>query len=574
MKITTHTSVHSFFKPYIPVMIPAFLLVAIGITAELYIPMMTQKAIDSGIGRSDTRFTAICGAGIILLAFIRALFQNFANILFTGASSKVTKDLRSAIFRHVFSLEFSRIDKLQTGRLMTRIYSDTSQIRRLSSFGFRMMFQGILLVVGSNFMIFRIDVKIGFLVLLLTLVNAAFFTFFSFSARKMFLRVQNQLGRLNSTIQQNFAGISVVKIFSAEEKETENFDEESEKLKNLSIKVGRLMATAFPLFMLVINLGILLILQIGGTQVVGGKLALGNLVALTNYLFMIMFPLMMLGMSMTIFAQASASSQRIKEILTIPRDDRQINPSSSITGGSVKIRGMTFSHDKNSPLLKDLNLDIRKGETLGVIGLTGSGKTTLLNLVAGFYFPDEGSVEIDGFATAEIPKNEFRDKISVVFQNPAIFKMTVRENILFDSDGISNDELDEISDISELNDFIKTSDEGFNQEIMPRGVNISGGQRQRIAIARALVSNKPLLLLDDSFSSLDRITESRLLDKLLRYRSGMTTVIVSQKISSIKKADRIAFLSDGKIISVGNHSEMLENCELYKEVYTSQGYET
>lgn len=574
MKTTTNKSVHSFFKPYIPVMIPAFLLVAIGIAAELYIPMMTQKAIDSGIGKSDTRFTVICGAVIILLAFIRALFQNFANILFTGASSKVTKDLRSALFRHVFSLEFSRIDKLQTGRLMTRIYSDTSQIRRLSSFGFRMMFQGILLVAGSNLMIFRIDVKIGFLVLLLTFVNAAFFTFFSVSARKMFLRVQNQLGRLNSTIQQNFAGISVVKIFSAEEKETENFDEESEKLKNLSIKVGRLMATAFPLFMLVINLGILLILQTGGTQVVGGKLALGNLVALTNYLFMIMFPLMMLGMSMTIFAQASASSQRIKEILSIPRDDRQINPSSSITGGSVKIRGLTFSHDKNTPLLKDLCLDIRRGETLGVIGLTGSGKTTLLNLVAGFYFPDKGSVEIDGFSTAEIPKNEFRDKISVVFQNPALFKMTVRENILFDSDGISNDELDEISDISELNDFIKTSDEGFNQEIMPRGVNISGGQRQRIAIARALVSNKPLLLLDDSFSSLDRITESRLLDKLLRYRAGMTTVIVSQKISSIKKADRIAFLSDGKIISVGNHSEMLENCDLYKEVYTSQGYET
>ncbi|MBN1619158.1 ABC transporter ATP-binding protein [candidate division WOR-3 bacterium] len=574
MKTADNVSVYGFFKPHLRVLIPAFLLVAVGIIAELFIPMVTQKAIDSGIARADVRLTVICGLGIIALALTRAGFQNFANILFTGASSKVTKELRSALMKHVFSLEFSRIDKLQTGRLMTRVYSDTSQIRRLSSFGFRMMFQGILLVVGSNIMIFRIDIKIGFLVLLLTLINASLFAFFAVSARKLFLKVQNQLGKMNSTIQQNFAGISVVKIFSAEEKEIENFGAEADKLKNLSVKVGKLMATAFPLFMLVINLGILIILQVGGKEVLSNRLAIGNLVALTNYLFMIMFPLMMLGMSMTIFAQASASSQRIKEILSIPRDERETYSEALIKRGKVKIRGLSFSHTEGASLLSGLDLDIREGETLGIIGLTGCGKTTLLNLIAGFYFPQEGGIEIDGVETSRIPVSELRNKIAVVFQNPVLFRMSVKDNILFDADRISDDELDEISDISELNDFVNASSGGMELEIMPRGINISGGQRQRIAIARALVSNKPVLLLDDSFSSLDRITESRLLDKLLRYRAGMTTVIVSQKISSIKKADRIAFLHGGKIINAGKHSEMLEECKLYREVYTSQGYET
>ncbi|MBN1150621.1 ABC transporter ATP-binding protein [candidate division WOR-3 bacterium] len=573
MNPDTKKTVKEFFKPYFWVIVTAFLLVGIGITAELSIPSMTQKAIDLGIGKSDVRYTVFCGIVIIVLAISRAIFQNFANILFTGASSRVTRDLRSSLFRHVFSLEFSDIDKLQTGRLMTRIYSDTSQIRRLSSFGFRMMFQGLFLIIGSNIMIFRIDSKIGFIVLALTLLNAVFFTFFSIAAKKIFLAIQNQLGKLNSTIQQNFSGISVVKIFSAEQREIENFDKESEKLKKLTVKVGRLMGTAFPLFMLVINIGILLILQVGGTGVVNENLEIGKLVALTNYLFMIMFPLMMLGMSMTIFAQASASSQRIREILSIPLNDKKPDSSFTIKRGKVKIRGLVFSHEKDTTLLNGLDLDIYEGETLGIIGLTGSGKTTLLNLISGFYTASKGIIEIDGNDIESIPKKELREKISVVFQNPVLFKMTVRDNITFSSEKIKDDELEDISEISELNDFVKTSEYGFDLEIMPRGINVSGGQRQRIAIARALVSNKPLLLLDDSFSSLDRITESRLLDKLLKYRINLTSVIVSQKISSIKKADRIAFLHNGKIIAQGDHQQMIKECDLYREVYLSQGYE-
>lgn len=573
MNPNTKKSVKEFFKPYFWPLISAFILIGIGITAELSIPSMTQKAIDNGIGKSNVNYTVFCGIIIIFLALARAIFQNFANVLFTYASSSVTRDLRSALFRHIFSLEFSDIDKLQTGRLMTRIYNDTSQIRRLSSFGFRMMFQGLFLIIGSNLMIFRIDTKIGYIVLALTVINAVFFTFFSMTAKKIFLAIQSQLGKLNATIQQNFSGISVVKIFSAEEREIENFDKESEKLKKLIIRVGRLMGTAFPLFMLVINLGILLILQVGGTMVVSKSFEIGKLVALTNYLFMIMFPLMMLGMSMKIFAQASASSQRIREILTIPLEDKKSDFSLTIKRGWVKIRGLVFSHEKDIPLLNGLDLDIYGGETLGIIGLTGSGKTTLLNLIAGFYYPLEGTIEIDGHDICDISKKELREKISVVFQNPVLFKMTVRDNITFSSEKIKDDELEEISEISELNDFVRASEYGFDLEIMPRGINVSGGQRQRIAIARALVSNKPLLLLDDSFSSLDRITESRLLDKLLKYRKGLTSVIVSQKISSIKKADRIAFLHNGKIIAIGDHQQMLKGCELYREVYISQGYE-
>ncbi len=566
-------SIIKYFKPYTPYLLIAFLLVAIGASAELMIPMMTKRAIDNGIAQSNIKIIIISGLLIISFALLRGLFTNLANLVFTDISTKVTKDLRQFLFNHVLTLSFAEVDSLQTGKLMTRIYNDTMQMRRLLSFGFRMLFQGILMIIGSLIMIFKINNQIGFIILVLALINSILFTLFATKAKKLFLAIQRQLDKLNSTIQQNLAGISVVKSFVAEDREIEIFNSEVTDLMDKRIQVGKLLSAAFPLLVFIVNFGVLIILWRGGADVIEGSAKIGSLIALVNYIFMIMFPLMMLGMVMTMFAQAGASIKRIKEIFSIRSSFNPTGSGAKVVDGNIILNNIHFAYPDRTRVLCGLSLNVRAGEFIGIIGSTGSGKSTLLSLIAGFYRQTEGDLRIDGNTIEEIGLKELRDKLSIVFQNPILFKMSLRNNISYGNSHCSDEEINKVVKISLVDNFIKKLPGGLNSEITERGMNLSGGQRQRVAIARALINNKPILILDDAFSSLDRITESRVIDNILQYRKRKTTLIISQKISSLKRADRIAILEDGKISDIDSHHNLLKNNSTYRDIYISQGYE-
>jgi len=566
-------SIIKYFKPYTPFLLFAFFLVAIGVSAELMIPMMTERAIDNGIAPSNTKIIIISGLLIIAFALLRGLFTNLANLVFTDTSTKVTKDLRQYLFDHVLTLSFAEVDSLQTGKLMTRIYNDTMQMRRLLSFGFRMLFQGILMIIGSLIMIFRINHQIGFIILILAFINSILFTLFATKAKKLFLIIQKQLDKLNSTIQQNLAGISVVKSFVAEDREIEIFNSEVTDLMGKRIQVGKLLSAAFPALVFIVNFGVLIILWKGGADVIEGSAKIGSLIALVNYIFMIMFPLMMLGMVMTMFAQAGASIKRIKEIFSIKSSFNPTGSGAKVIDGNIELNDIHFAYPDRTRVLCGLSLNIHAGEFIGIIGSTGSGKSTLLSLISGFYRQTEGDIKIDGNTIEELGLKELRNKLSVVFQNPILFKMSLKNNISYGNPHCSDDEIDEVVRISQVDNFIKKLPEGLNSEITERGMNLSGGQRQRVAIARALINNKPILVLDDAFSSLDRITESSVIDNILLYRKGKTTLIISQKISSLIRADRIAILEDGKITDIDTHQNLLKNNSTYRDIYISQGYE-
>ncbi|KQC13339.1 MAG: hypothetical protein APR63_00805, partial [Desulfuromonas sp. SDB] len=398
------------------------------------------------------------------------------------------------------------------------------------------------------------------------------FSLFALKAKNLFLIAQQQLDKLNSTIQQNLAGISVVKSFVAEDQEISIFNEEADRLKDQRIQVGKLLSAAFPTLLFVVNFGVLMVLWRGGADVIEGSMDIGALIALINYIFMIMFPLMMLGMVITMFARASASAKRIKEILELATSYRPSGKGKFIENGSITIEHLDFSYPNRTKVICDLNLDIKSGEVIGIIGSTGSGKSTLLNLIAGFYQPSSGTIKIDGYSLDEIGIENLRQNINIVFQDPMLFKMSLFDNISFASSA-GSDEILKSAEIAQINTFINQLPSQFNTEIKNRGTNLSGGQRQRIAIARSLIGNKPILILDDAFSSLDRITENRLIDQLLDYRKGKTTLIISQKISSVRKADRIALLEQGKISAVDNHQNLLWQNKTYQEIYISQGYE-
>ena len=572
MNTKVHTSIGKFFKPYISYIVVALILVTLGVVAELLIPLMTKTAIDQGIADQNTKIIIFSGSLIIGFALIRGIFTNLANVSFTITSTKVTRDIRQKLFNHITNLSFAEIDQLQTGKLMTRIYNDTYQLRTLFSFGFRMLFQGILMIIGSLYMIFTINHQIGFIIIILAAINASLFSLFALKAKNLFLIAQQQLDKLNSIIQQNLAGISVVKSFVAEDQEISIFNEGADNLKDQRIQVGKLLSAAFPTLLFVVNFGVLMVLWRGGADVIEGSMDIGALIALINYIFMIMFPLMMLGMVITMFARASASANRIKEILELTTSYCPLGTGKIIEKGSITIEHLNFSYPNRTKVICDLDLDIKSGEVIGIIGSTGSGKSTLLSLIAGFYQPSSGIIKIDGYSLDEIGIENLRQNINIVFQDPMLFKMSLSENISFASSA-GTDEIFKSAEIAQVNAFIENLPAQFNTEIKNRGTNLSGGQRQRVAIARSLIGNKPILILDDAFSSLDRITENRLIDQLLAYRKGKTTLIISQKISSVRKADRIALLEQGKISAVDNHQNLLRQNKTYQEIYISQGYQ-
>ena len=557
----------------------ASLLLATG--ASLVSPRLLQLLIDRGISAGDMRTIIVMALTLVGVALVGALFTFLQGYLSEKASQSVAYDLRNALYAKIQSLSFSYHDRAQTGQLMTRATSDVEMVRRFTGMGFLQMLNAVVMLFGSLAVLFSMNWRLTLLILAIVPVSLLLFGVFGRRVRPMFTRVQQNLAALNTVLQENLAGTRVVKAFAREPHEAERFRQANQTLLNENLAVFRTLALLIPTIFLVANLGTAGIVWYGGLQVIGGQLTVGELVAFNSYLFMVMMPVGMLGMIFSMIAQASASAERIFEILEAESevveapDARPLPP----VEGRVAFENVTFRYfGGGEPVLQDISFVAEPGQVVALLGATGSGKSTIINLIPRFYDVSEGRVTVDGHDVRGVTLESLREQISIVLQETTLFAGAIRENIAFGRPDASQEEIEEAAQVAAAHEFITSFADGYDTIVGERGVTLSGGQKQRIAIARALLMSPRILILDDSTSSVDFETELRIqqaLDELMNPsassgQEARTSFVIAQRISTVLNADQILVLDKGRIAARGTHEELLEMSPIYAEIYHSQ----
>ncbi|MDH7486602.1 MAG: ABC transporter ATP-binding protein [Anaerolineae bacterium] len=551
----------------------AYLSLLLATGANLLSPRLLQVLIDRGISAGNMRTIVLMALILVAVALVGALFTFLQGYLSEKASQSVAYDLRNALYAKIQSLSFSYHDQAQTGQLMTRATSDVEMVRRFTGMGFLQMLNAVVMLAGSLAVLFAMNWRLTLLILALVPVALVLFSIFGRRVRPMFARVQQNLAALNTVLQENLAGARVVKAFAREPYEAERFRRANQTLLNENLAVFRTLALLIPTIFLVANLGTAGIVWYGGLQVIGGQLSVGELVAFNSYLFMVMMPVGMLGMVFSMIAQASASAERIFEILEAESEVVEAPDAKPLppVEGRVAFENVTFRYfGSGEPVLKDISFVAEPGQTVALLGATGSGKSTIINLIPRFYDVSEGRVTVDGHDVREVTLESLREQIGIVLQETTLFAGTIRENIAFGRPEASQEEIEAAARAAAAHDFITSFADGYDTIVGERGVTLSGGQKQRIAIARALLRNPRILILDDSTSNVDFETELRIQQALDELMKGRTSFVIAQRISTVLNADQILVLDRGQIVARGTHEELLETSPMYAEIYHSQ----
>ncbi len=510
---------------------------------------------------------------ILVFAIMRGIFSFLQSFMAERTSHGLAFDLRNAIFSKIQRMSFSFYDRNQTGQLMVRATDDVERVRTFVAQGLVLAAQSFLLLIGALIVLTFTNWQLTLVIVPLLPLALAIFFIFGRISQPLFLEVQNRLSRLNTILQENIAGIKVVKAFAREPYEEERFDRAATALMEQQIRVNRIFAFLFPMIFLIAQLGQVAILYFGGQQILNGTLALGEYQKFSLYLVYVFFPLGQLGFIIALLAQAGASAERIFEVLDarseiVERPDAIILPPIQ---GRVEFRNVTFRYfNSSAPVLQNVSFVVEPGQTVALLGATGSGKTSIINLIPRFYDVSEGAVLIDGYDVREVTIDSLRSQIGIVLQETNLFSGTIRENIAFGRPDASDEEIIAAAKAAAAHDFIMSFPDGYNTRVGERGMTLSGGQKQRIAIARALLLNPRLLILDDSTSNVDVATEAliqRALDRLMR---GRTSFVIAQRISTVRNADLILVLDKGRLVASGTHAELMEQSPIYAEIYASQ----
>ena len=564
----------SYVGPYTKMAFIAVFLLVLSVIAELFQPRLIQSVIDNGIAKNNIPIITITVGMMVGLA----VFETAMTIANTFISVKVAQsfaaDVRSATFRRIQSFSFGNLDKFQTGELIVRLSSDVNIVQMVVMMMLRMFVRAPLMIVGSIAMMLAINVelaKVMLLILPLTLILAGVFVA---KGQPLFMGVQKRLDRLNMVLQENLAGIRVVKSFVRMDREIKRFGEANEDLYKQQVKVNTLFSILFPSMLFIINLSVLGVVWFGGQQAIAGTFTVGELLAFTNYLLTSIFPLLFLAIMASQLSAANASAQRIYEVLDFdPKVQEKLNAIVlQDVKGKVSFENVFFSYseDFGEPVLNDINLVAEPGETVALLGATGSGKTTLVNLIPRFYDVNKGRVTIDDIDVRDVTIDSLRGNIGIALQEPVLFTGTIKENISYGRPNSTNEEIEAAAKAAQAHEFIMSFPAGYDSSIGQRGVNLSGGQKQRIAIARALLIKPKILILDDSTSSVDVETEARIQQALETVMRGSTSFIIAQRISTVLKADTIIVLDNGKVVAKGNHKQLLGLSPIYREIYDSQ----
>jgi ATP-binding cassette subfamily B protein len=485
----------------------------------------------------------------------------------------VAYDLRNDLYAKIQRLSFSYHDKNQTGQLMVRATDDVEKVRLFIGQGLLQLVGAIILLVGTIIILFTTSVSLAWTAMPILPIALVMFIIFSSAAQPMFRKVQIKLSTLNTVLQENLAGIKVIKAFTREPQQEARFRSAADNLMEQAISVARLFTFLFPVIFLIANLGQAAILYVGGRQIITGALTLGEWQEFSLYLIYLFFPIAQLGFIITQFGQAAASADRIFEIIDTRSDivDKPDAIELPSVKGDVKFEKVTFRYfGGGQPVLKDVTFEARSGERIALLGATGSGKSTIINLLPRFYDPTEGRITVDGHDLRDLKLDSLRRQIGIVLQETTLFSGSIRDNIAFGRSDASDEDVMAAAKAAQAHDFIVSFPEGYRTHVGERGATLSGGQKQRIAIARALLLDPRILILDDSTSSVDLSTESLIQGALDRLMEGRTSFVIAQRISTVMSADKILVLERGEVVAQGKHADLMENEPIYAEIYNSQ----
>jgi ATP-binding cassette subfamily B multidrug efflux pump len=547
------------------------------------IPAALQSQIFQAVGLTQEQMVnfqqngarMLIQAGLLIVAFaaVRGLFSFLQIYLAEKNSQSVAYDFRNDLFAKIQRLSFSYHDRNQTGQLMIRATDDVEKVRLFIGQGLLLAVGALILLVGTLIILFTTNFRLTLIVLPILPLALILFLIFGAISQPLFMKVQIKLSALNTILQENLAGIRVIKAFNREKSEQAKFEKSANILMDQNITVSRVFSFLFPVVFLVANLGQAAVLYFGGRQIIGGTLTVGQWQEFSLYLVYIFLPLAQLGLIITQMSQASASATRIFDILDAKsdvEDDPDAQPLREIQG-KVEFEDVSFSYfNSGDPVLSHINIKAEPGQTIAMLGATGSGKTTIINLLPRFYDPTGGKILIDGQDIKKVTLESLRSQIGIVLQETTLFTGTIRDNIAFGRSDASQEDIIAAAKAAAAHDFILTFPEGYETMVGERGTTLSGGQKQRIAIARALLLDPRILILDDSTSSVDLETEYQIQKALDLLMEGRTSFVIAQRISTVLNADQILVLDKGSIVASGMHEELLETSEIYADIYNTQ----
>lgn len=529
--------------------------------------------VDTGIVKGDTQYILRVGGLMLLFAAGSALSMIIASFLSSKIATGLARNLRSEVFSRVESYSLYEFDKVGTASLITRTTNDISQIQQLLVIMMRMMISAPMMSIGGIIMAVSKDAKLSLVfVVVLPILAGAILTITS-KGVPLFKAMQEKLDKLNRVLREGLTGIRVVRAFNRLEHEKERFLEANSDLTGTAIKVNKLMASLMPIMMLVMNLSTIAIVWFGGIRIVNGDMQVGDMMAFLQYAMQIMFSLIMISFMFIMIPRAEASAVRINEVLDIVpeiKDTGKVKNTGS-KRGFVEFKNVSFSYPgAEQPVISNISFAASPGEVTAIIGGTGSGKSTLINLIPRFYDVDSGSILVDDVDVREMSQESLRAKIGFIPQKAVLFTGSVADNIRYGKEDATDEEVKRASDTAQVTEFIANMKDGFDSVIAQGGTNVSGGQKQRLSIARALVRNPEIYVFDDTFSALDFKTDAKLRAALKKETTGSTVLIVAQRVSTVMDADRIIVMDEGKIAGIGSHRELINTCQVYREIVSSQ----
>lgn len=567
-----------YLKPYWLFALLCPLAMILEVSMDLLQPMLMSDIVDNGIlgdaaADENLRYVLITGLKMLMFSLI-GCFGGIASAAFgTAAAQKMGNDLRKDAFAKVMHMSFQQTDKFTTGSLVTRLTNDITAIQEFVAMSLRMFVRTGMQFIGGIAVILTLNVNFGIVLVISLPVQLIAVAIIMKKASPLFSIVQSRLDKVNSVVQENVSGARVVKAFTREEYEINRFDNANTDLMTTNLKVQKLLATLNPILMIIMNASVIAIIMIGGFQVEAKAMQVGEVMAAVTYITQILMSVMMVGMMFQQVSRSAASMKRVNEVLsTNPVISDGHKSADSDNSGTVEFRNVGFSYPGSSgkPVLSGIDLKVGKGQMIAILGSTGCGKTSLVNLVPRFYDATEGDVLVDDVNVKDYDVDTLRSKIGVVLQKSELFSGTVAENIRWGCETATDEEVKTAAKIAQAEEFIDGFNDGYDTMISEKGASLSGGQKQRMAIARAIIKKPEILIFDDSTSALDLSTEAKLHKALRENLSGVTVIMIAQRIASVMRADKIAVLENGSICAFGTHKELMESSSVYRDIYYSQ----
>ncbi|WP_410770540.1 ABC transporter ATP-binding protein [Fontibacillus sp. BL9] len=560
-------------KPYRWLVAAVLVLVFFQTLSELYLPTLMSDIVDTGVVKGDTPYIWRIGLFMLLVALGGMICSIGASYYSSKAASGFGKSLRAKVFNHVSNFSLEEFDKIGTASLITRTTNDITQMQQVLIMMLRMMVMAPMMCIGGIIMAVSKDATLSLILVVIMPVLALAIFLIARKGIPLFKTIQKRIDRLNLVMREELTGMRVIRSFNRINHEKKRFETANFELTDTSIKVNKIMAFMMPVMMLVMNVSSVAIIWYGGLRIDAGHMQVGDLMAFLQYAMQIMFSLIMVSMMFVMIPRASASAVRINEVLDMVPviKDADNTVSAGDQKGYVEFQNVSFSYPgAEQPAVQDISFSAKPGEVTAIIGGTGSGKSTLISLIPRFYDVNEGRVLVDGMDVRDLPQEELRAKIGFVPQKAVLFTGTIQDNIRYGKEDATDEEVRHAAKIAQAADFIGEMEQGYDSVIAQGGSNVSGGQKQRLSIARALVRGAEVYIFDDSFSALDFKTDAKLRAALKDETRESTVIIVAQRVSTVLDADRIIVMNESRIAGIGTHHELMETCDVYREIVYSQ----